>query len=147
MKVVTFDAYLEDHPIFSMTLDENYQLKRDIMVTVNTDNPGVLSTSLAHEYCQLAEILLKKKVPESQVIQWLEWLRRNGERASFLRGAPVLTEQNKELLKAYLNNPHGKQILATARGKRAENVWERLRRSLKPCKKKLTHETTNRGEE
>ncbi len=99
-------ASLEDHHIFSLTLDQNYHLRRDIRVTVNTDNPGVLSTSLTHEYYMLGEILIGRGVPEAQVVEWLNWLRTNGEDFSFLRNLPKTNNRFYEVILNNLWNRH-----------------------------------------
>ena len=78
---------LDDHHIFNLTLDQKNQLEPKIQVTVNTDNPGVFSTSLAHEFYLLGEVLLKKGVAEPEVVKWLEWLRENGQNSTFLESA------------------------------------------------------------
>jgi len=80
---------LAEHHIFDLTLDEKGRLARKVVTTVNTDNPGVLNTSLAHEYYLLGEILLRRGVPEGDVVEWLEWLRTNGEDYTFLRFLPA----------------------------------------------------------
>ncbi len=51
----------------------------DRRMTINTDDPEVFNTSLAHEYYLLGEILLRRGVPEAEVVEWLEWLRRSCE--------------------------------------------------------------------
>jgi hypothetical protein len=79
---------LADHHIFRLTLDKENRLRPGIRVTVNTDDPGVVGTSLMHEYYLLGEHLLKNDVPETQVEQWLEWLRKNGSDFSFLNVMP-----------------------------------------------------------
>ncbi len=83
---------LADHHVFRMTLDEENRLRPGIRVTVNTDDPGVVGTSLMHEYYLLGEHLLKNDVPETQVEQWLEWLRKNGTDFSFLNVLPSSPE-------------------------------------------------------
>ena len=83
-----------DHPIFTMTLDEKNQLRQKIRVTVNTDNPGVMATSLAHEFYLLGEILLSQGVSEPDVGTWLEWLRNNGESCSFLNLMPNVKKED-----------------------------------------------------
>lgn len=81
-------AEFSDHHIFRLTLDETRRLSRKIRVTINTDDPGVFNTSLAHEYYLLGEILTRKGVPEAEVLEWLEWLRTNGHDCSFLHYSP-----------------------------------------------------------
>lgn len=87
-RVVGHMATMSDHHVFRLTLDESYGLSRVSRVTINTDDPGVFSTSLSHEFFLLGEILLKKGVPEPKVVEWLEWLRGNGKDYSFLRDLP-----------------------------------------------------------
>lgn len=79
---------LQQHHIFNLTLDDDRRLSRKVRVTVNTDNPAVFNTSLAHEYYLLGETLLGEGRPEGEVVEWLEWLRRNGEEYSFVRQLP-----------------------------------------------------------
>ena len=110
-------AELEEHPIFDLTLNKDGTLKQGIRVTVNTDNPGMLATSLAHEYYLLAETLLQKDVPESKVLEWIEWLRNNGKDCSFLRFAPDPAE-----LKNYLDQSKSmryKKLVSRMKGEKA----------------------------
>lgn len=79
---------LGEHHVFKMTLDEDHKLMRELRVTINSDDPGVFNTSLAHEYFLLGEILIRRGVPEADVENWLDWLRANGEDASFARNLP-----------------------------------------------------------
>lgn len=101
-RVVGPIATFAEHHIFPLTLDEEGNLLREIRVTVNTDDPGVFNTSLAHEYYLLAEILVNyygKSEPET--VEWLEWLRKNGNDYSFVRTLPDLKDPRmKRLLEA-----------------------------------------------
>lgn len=81
-------ADLSKHHVFRMTLNEARRLAREVRVTVNTDDPGVFNTSLAHEYYLLGEILLQQGVPEAEVVNWLNWLRENGNDSCFVRTLP-----------------------------------------------------------
>ncbi|MDY7092869.1 MAG: hypothetical protein SX243_07850 [Acidobacteriota bacterium] len=76
------------HHIFNLTLDKEKRLSRGVRVSVNTDNPAVCNTTLAHEHYLLGEILIQDGVPEAEVVQWLEWLRKNGEEYNFVRRLP-----------------------------------------------------------
>lgn len=86
------------HHIFNLTLDENNRLSRQVRVSVNTDNPAVCNTTLAHEYYLLGEILTKRGVPEAEVEKWLEWLRSNGESYNFAKPLP-LVEKSPDMRK------------------------------------------------
>ena len=45
------------------------------------------------------EIQLQRGVPEARVVEWLEWLRRNGEDYSFLRTLPEFSSLEDSALK------------------------------------------------
>ena len=105
---------LDEHPVFKLTLDKNQRLAREIRVTINTDDPGVFSTSLPHEFYLLGESLLNRGVPETEVVEWLNWLRKNGKDYSFLRELPEK------------NDPHMAEILKCLREK-YEPLLRRLR--------------------
>ena len=89
---------MADHPIFQLTLDKQQRLARQIRVTINTDDPGVFATSLTHEFYLLGEILLNRGIPEAEVVEWLEWLRKNGKEYSFLRVLPHAEDENIEII-------------------------------------------------
>jgi len=89
-------ARYEQHHLFQLTLDENQRLARGVRVSVNTDNPAVCNTTLAHEYYLVGEILMKRGVPEAEVVRWLEWLRKNGEDYCFARQLPTV-ENNPDM--------------------------------------------------
>jgi len=85
---------LEEHHIFKLTFDKKKRTKRQVRVTINTDNPAVFNTSLAHEYYLLGEVLQKAGKSEPEVVEWLEWLRQNGENYSFVRQLPDSRDPN-----------------------------------------------------
>lgn len=82
------------HHIFELTLDENRRLERSVRVSINTDNPAVCNTTLAHEYYLLGEILMDEGVPEAEVVKWLEWLRKNGEDYNFVKSLKASSKDN-----------------------------------------------------
>ncbi len=100
-------ARLSDHHIFNLTLNENGKLARDVITTVNTDNPGVINTSLAHEYYLLGEILLQRGIPEGDVVAWLDWLRQNGHDYTFLRFLPKSTDRRYRKLLTAIDKDRG----------------------------------------
>ena len=91
-------AALHQHPVFHLSLDEERRLKRDVRVTVNTDNPAVFSTTLAHEFYLLGEVLRREGRPESEVVEWLDWLRENGIHYSFVRQLPEHSDPDMGVL-------------------------------------------------
>ncbi len=75
----------DQHHIFQLTLGEDQRLHRQVRVSVNTDNPAVCNTTLAHEHYLIGEILIARGIPEAEVVKWLDWLRKNGEDYNFAR--------------------------------------------------------------
>ncbi|MEL7060428.1 MAG: hypothetical protein AAGN46_10420, partial [Acidobacteriota bacterium] len=111
---------LSEHPIFRMTLDKDRRLRRDVRVTVNTDNPGVVATSLMHEFYLLGEILLREGVPETEVEEWLDWLRRNAESFNFTVKLPKVDQwRMREILDRVLDE--NRHLLYGIRGRTARN--------------------------
>ncbi|MEM1180220.1 MAG: hypothetical protein AAGM22_17895 [Acidobacteriota bacterium] len=78
-------ASYDQHHVFELTLDDKHRLARGVRVSVNTDNPAVCNTTLAHEHYLLGEVLIARGVPEAEAVEWLEWLRQNGEDYNFVR--------------------------------------------------------------
>ncbi len=120
-------ARLDQHHIFEMTLDENDRLARSVRVSINTDNPAVCNTTLAHEYHLLGEALMRRGVPEAEVVKWLEWLRSNGEEYSFVRQLPESDEPHMARLLDVLNRlPTSVREASTGVEKlRAFRTWHR----------------------
>lgn len=86
-----------------------------ILATVNTDDPGVFQTSLAHEYYLLGEAMLRRGDSESQVLEWLERLRRNGHDYSFLSDLKNLRGDHidalcEEILELYPPRTHHERV-------------------------------------
>lgn len=96
---------LEEHHVFRMTLDQEKRLSRRVRVTVNTDNPAVFNTSLSHQYYLLGESLIRRGEPEAEVVEWLEWLRKNGEDYSFVRQLPEMQgERRSTAMRCVIDN-------------------------------------------
>ncbi len=135
---------LEKHPIFRLTLDADKRLQRRIRVTVNTDDPGVFDTSLAHEYYLLAENLLARGAAEAEVVNWLEWLRKNGEEYSFLHSLPPFDDPRIQMLLRSLEEVH-QDLLPRLSGRRRDYRWRLEREALK-SRKTDEHRTIRRLE-
>lgn len=108
---------MADHPIFRLTLDKQQHLERRIRVTINTDNPGVFSTSLPHEFYLMGESLLARGVPEPEVVEWLDWLRKNGEEYSFLHGLADAGDKHMTAILDFLLDENA-YLLDRLKGKR-----------------------------
>jgi hypothetical protein len=116
-RVVGPIAKINDHPIFRLTLDKQDNLSRENRVTINTDDPGIFTTSLAHEFYLLGEILVNRGVPEAKVEEWLDWLRKNGENYSFLNTLPDVKDRRMKVILENLSQRY-KQLLCRLRGER-----------------------------
>ncbi|MCP5103506.1 MAG: hypothetical protein GY950_09015 [bacterium] len=112
---------MADHPVFRLTLDKQNHLARESRVTINTDDPGVFATSLAHEFYLLGESLLNRGVPEAEVEKWLDWLRKNGEDYSFLRSLPGAGDSRVENILNKLIK-RNERLLRHLRGERRKYV-------------------------
>ncbi len=117
---------LREHHIFNLTLQEDETLERSVVVTVNSDDPGVFNTSLAHEYYLLGEVLLNRGMGEAEVMDWLEWLRRNGHDYSFLRFVPDTKDRRMASILESLRNRSDRSLLRWLRGER-DTVLSRFR--------------------
>jgi len=121
---------LEQHHAFSLTLDEKGHLKRDVRVTVNTDNPAVFNTSLAHEYYLLGEVLIRRGVPEAEVVNWLEWLRDNGTEYSFVRQLPSADDPEMKKLLDAIRRTRPRVRSVKGREAKFEVFWRQQRNLL-----------------
>ena len=117
------------HHVFHLTLDENRRLARQVRVSVNTDNPAVCNTSLAHEHYLLGEILIAEGVPEAEVVRWLEWLRSNGEEYNFVRRLKTPEEDpDMEQLMSWLRGIRPTVREASTRQEKLKAFWDWHRR-------------------
>ena len=117
-------ARYDQHHLFELTLDENRHLARGVRVSVNTDNPAVCNTTLAHEHYLVGEVLLKQGVPEAEVVKWLEWLRKNGEEYCFARQLKTVDEspEMKDLIE-WLRKIRPSVLEANSRSGKQQAFW------------------------
>jgi hypothetical protein len=114
---------LEEHHIFKLTFDKKKRIKRQIRVTINTDNPAVFNTSLAHEYYLLGEVLLREGKSEPEVVEWLEWLRQNGEDYSFVRQLPDTRDPNLRKVLDFVRRARPSVREPIGRAKKLHYFW------------------------
>ncbi|MCP3986065.1 MAG: hypothetical protein GY723_16910 [bacterium] len=137
---------LKEHHIFRMTLDQEKRLRRRVRVTVNTDNPAVFNTSLSHQYYLLGESLIDSGEPEAEVVEWLEWLRKNGEDYSFVRQLPRLEgERRSSAMKCIIETLEQWRGLVSLPSdpprEKLRRFWQRRSRRLpQPCAELLQEE-------
>jgi len=117
-----------EHHVFQMSLDAEGNLDRRLRVTVNTDDPGVFNTSLPHEYYLLGEILLERGIAEPKVEEWLEWLRKNGEDASFTRALPRAADPRVRQVLRSLERTREPLREQLGEADVLSSFWKRLRR-------------------
>ena len=115
---------LEQHHVFNLTLDSERRLSRRVRVTVNTDNPAVFNTSLAHEYYLLGETLLGEGRPEGEVVEWLEWLRQNGQEYSFVRQLPPAHDPDMKKLLGAIRKARPSIRSIRGRTRKLKAFWE-----------------------
>ncbi len=113
------------HHVFQLTLDQDRHLRRDVRVSINTDNPAVCNTTLAHEYYLLGEVLTAQGVAEAEVMRWLEWLRSNGEEYNFARRLKRRQEDPAmNALISHLEKQRPSVLEARSRGEKLAAFWE-----------------------
>ncbi|MCB7555254.1 hypothetical protein LI033_12060 [bacterium TM223] len=74
---------MDSHPILML----NNSFKNDynrVMVSVNTDDPGVFSTTLRNQYGYILEILKQQGIPMEKALLWVDQVRKNGLNSTFI---------------------------------------------------------------
>ena len=74
---------MDSHPILML----NNSFKNDynrVMVSVNTDDPGVFSTTLRNQYGYILEILKQQDIPMEKALLWIDQVRKNGLNSTFI---------------------------------------------------------------
>lgn len=123
-------ASYDQHHVFHLTLGDDQRLSRSVRVSVNTDNPAVCNTTLAHEHYLIGEVLIRRGVPEAEVVEWLEWLRQNGETYNFARRlkSPEESADMRRLLD-WLRGIRKSVREARTRQEKRQAFWSWLRES------------------
>ena len=74
------------------------------MTSISTDDPAVFNTNLIYQYYLLEQQLILQGYATEEVLQWLNEIRENGIRSSFIRNEyrrkdilKILTDTIKEL--------------------------------------------------
>ena len=65
----------------------NYSYNNDynrVMVSVNTDDSGVFSTTLSNQYGYILEIFKQQGVPMEKALLWIDQVRNNGLNSTFI---------------------------------------------------------------
>lgn len=74
---------MDSHPILML----NNSFKNDynrVMVSVNTDDHGVFSTTLRNQYGYILEILKQQGIPMEKALLWIDQVRKNGLNSTFI---------------------------------------------------------------
>lgn len=74
-----------EHPV--LNLNNTYKdqgITDHIMVTINTDNPGIFGTTLKNQFGFIEQILLNEKVSKEKVLSWIDMIRKNGLNSTFI---------------------------------------------------------------
>ena len=89
---------MNDHPIFmindSFDKDHNH-----VMVSVNTDDPGVFGTTLKNQYGFILQVLIDKGVPMEKALKWIDMTRENGLNSTFINRTKKTKKEIEEELK------------------------------------------------
>ena len=83
---------IHEHPLYQFS---GYRCDyKDIMVCVNSDDPGVFQTNTANELGIAYMGMVEQEVGREACLEWIERLRESGMRGSFIRR----TDSDSELL-------------------------------------------------
>lgn len=88
---------MDMHPIMRLndTFDKDY---KRVMVSINTDDPGVFSTTLKNQYGFILQMLYKQGIPMEKALRWIDQVRETGLNSTFLnRRMKSREEVEKEL--------------------------------------------------
>ena len=84
---------IHEHPLYQFS---SYRCDyKDIMVCVNSDDPGVFQTNTANELGIAYMGMVEQGIGREACLEWIERLRESGMRGSFIRR----TDSDRELLK------------------------------------------------
>lgn len=85
---------IHQHPMYSMT---NYYCDyKDLMICVNSDDPGVFQTNVCNELGIAYMGMIERGIGREACLNWIDRLRENGMRSSFIRSR----ESDEELLRS-----------------------------------------------
>ena len=89
---------MNDHPIFMMndSFDKDHN---HVMVSVNTDDPGVFGTTLKNQYGFILQVLIDKGVPMEKALKWIDMTRENGLNSKFINRTKKTKKEIEEELK------------------------------------------------
>ena len=105
---------MNDHPIFMMndSFDKDHN---HVMVSVNTDDPGVFGTTLKNQYGFILQVLIDKGVPLEKALKWIDMTRENALNSTFNNR----TKKTKKEIEEELNKI--KRILEEKLNRREDN--------------------------
>ncbi|MBZ4419153.1 hypothetical protein [Myxococcus sp. RHSTA-1-4] len=91
---------VDDHPVLRMAgyspqaseppgqeAREPRDASSELMISINSDDPITFATCLADEYAYFYFALLRRQVPSSEALAWLDTLREHGMRSRFTQPA------------------------------------------------------------
>ena len=100
---------MEDHPVFQFA--ETWLIppqadkertpqgpRSELLVSINSDDPLTFATRLADEYAYLYFALLRRRVPASRALAWLEEIKAHGMRSRFTIQASTIRQNLQTLI-------------------------------------------------
>lgn len=83
-----------NHPIINIndTYKDN-EVSNHVISTINTDNPGIFSTTLSNQFGYIEQLLLDSGYSKEQVLKWIDLIRENGMNSSFIHNKGYTKEQ------------------------------------------------------
>lgn len=78
--------------------------QENVIITINSDDPIIFATNLSNEYCLISDFMMKtERYSKKEIVEWLERIRENGMKYSFIRDRGLskekLIEELREIIK------------------------------------------------
>lgn len=89
---------MKKHPIFELN-NVYKEGNNKIMVSINTDNPGVFSTTLQNQFGFIQQMLYDMNIPMEDALRWIDVARENGIYSAFMNNVSKTKEQILDELK------------------------------------------------
>lgn len=86
------------------TIGFNTDQSKNVLITVNTDDPAVFNTDLLYQYALLETQFTQMGYSKKVINQWLDFVRRNSHYSTFIHGDYQSIEHLKDELQKIENN-------------------------------------------
>jgi adenosine deaminase len=89
-----FNHYI--HNLNQHELEKGETINNKIKVTINSDDPSVFNTNVNNEFAYIFYALEEKGYERENILMWLDKIRKNGLRSSFIETRDLNYQQRKQ---------------------------------------------------